>query len=466
MTVTDAEARTPDATATTPDARWLEDNFAPLPYEVTAYALEVTGAIPPALAGRYLRSGPNPVGADPTNHHWFLGDGMVHGVELRDGGANWYRNRWVTSPEQAARAGRPPVPMVADQVFGGSGNTNVIHHAGRIFAINELSCPYELTPELETVRQWDFGGPLPAGTSAHPKFDPATGDMHVMAYSFLEPFLRYHVISADGRVVRTDEVAVGGPIMAHDMGLTERYAIALDLPVLFSMDLVAAGRRLPYAWDPAYTPRLGFVPRDGDAADTRWVEIDPCYVFHPLNAYDDGDRVVMDVVRHPRMFSSDVSGPDDGVPTLDRWTVDPVAGTFASERIDDRAQEFPRANERLAGLRHRFGYSVHAALTDFGGRTDRSTAVLKHDMERGTTEHHDMGPGRVAGEFVFVPAADDAGEDEGWLMGYVYDRSVDRSELVILDAHDVGADPVARVHLPTRVPAGFHGNWIPDRALS
>ena len=462
MTITDPARST--AADPAPGSRWLEGNFGPVGVETTAYDLEVTGAIPPALAGRYVRSGPNPVGADPANHHWFLGDGMVHGVELRDGRANWYRNRWVVSPEQAARAGRPPVEMVPDQLFGGSGNTNVIHHAGRMFAINELSCPYELTPELETVRQWDFGGPLPAGTTAHPKFDPDTGDMHVMAYSFVEPYLRYHVISAAGAVTHTEEVAVGGPVMVHDMGLTQRWAIALDLPVVFSMDLAASGRRLPYAWDPDYTPRLGFVPRDGSGA-TRWVEVDPCYVFHPLNAYDDGSTVVIDLVRHPKMFASELTGPNEGVPTMERWVIDPEAGTWSATTLDDRPQEFPRADERLASRRHRFGYAVHTALTDMGGTTDAATGVLKYDVERGTVEEHSMGSGRVVGEVVFVPAADDAGEDDGWLVGYVYDRATDRSELVILDAHDIGADPVARVHLPTRVPAGFHGNWIPDRAL-
>ena len=453
--------------------RYLQGNFAPVADEITATDLEVVGAIPEALAGRYVRTGPNPVGHPDESHHWFLGDGMVHGVDLHDGEARWYRNRWVRSAEIAAMQGVPEVPAPeSGGMFGGSGNTNVVHHAGRIWAINELSLPYELSPELDTLRRWDFGGPLPAGTTAHPKFDPATGEMHVMAYNFVEPYLWYHVIDADGRLVRSVPVEVGGPVMVHDMGLTETRAVVFDLPVVFDVDAAMSGVRFPYAWDDGYTPRVGLVPRSATSAEdaaagTIWTEVDPCYVFHPLNGYDAEDgTVVIDVVRHPSMFRTVKNGPDEGAPVLERWVIDPVAGKVATELLDDRAQEFPRADERLAGLPHRFGYSLGAALNDFGGQTDEHTSVLKHDVVAGTTEVHDLGAGRVGGEFVFVPADDaKSGEDEGWLMGYVYDRSTDTSDLVILDAHDFGADPVATVKLPRRVPAGFHGNWIPDRAL-
>jgi carotenoid cleavage oxygenase len=446
--------------------RYLEGNFAPVPFEATAYALDVTGTLPPGLSGRYVRTGPNPIAADPANHHWFVGDGMVHGVRLDGGTAGWYRNRWVRSPEVAAWSGQPPVPSAGGGLFPGSGNTNVVHHAGMLLAINELSSPYELSPELETRRQIDFGGPLPAGINAHPKFDPDTGEMHVMAYSFVEPFLRYHVIDATGQLVRSEELAVGGPIMVHDMALTETQVLVLDLPVVFDLDLAMAGKSLPYRWDDDYTPRVGLMPRAGSATDTVWIEVDPCYVYHPLNAYDDGGRVVVDLVVHPAMFRVDQTGPNEGVPTLERWTLDPAAGTARREQVDARPQEFPRADERLATKRHRYGYTTHARLTDFDGSGDEAAGVLKVDFESGAVEAHTFAPGRVPGEFVFVPATEGAGEDEGWLLGYVYDRTVDRSELVVLDATDVTAEPVARVHLPVRVPAGFHGNWIPDRAFA
>jgi carotenoid cleavage dioxygenase len=449
--------------------RYLEGNFRPVSDEITVTDLEVVGSIPAALAGRYVRTGPNPIEVpDPATHHWFVGDGMVHGVDLHDGAALWYRNRWVRSPEAAAHLGVPEVPRPAEGgMFSGSGNTNVVHHAGSIWAINELSLPYELSTELDTVRQWDFGGSLPAGTTAHPKFDPVTGEMHFMAYNFVEPYLWYHVVDVGGHLVRSESIDVAGPVMVHDMGLTRSQVVAFDLPVVFNLERAMAGIPLPYEWDDDYVPRVGLMPRAGTAADTVWIEVDPCYVFHSLNAYDEDDgTVVIDLVRHPSMFRSVKNGPDEGTPVLERWVIDPAGGKVSTEVLDDHAQEFPRADERLAALPHRYGYSTGASLNDFGGETDDHTFVLKHDVVAGTTEEFDVGAGRVAGEFVFVPADDaTSGEDEGWLISYVYDRATDTSDLVILDAHDFGSDPVAVVKLPRRVPAGFHGNWIPDRAV-
>ncbi len=446
-------------------SRYQQGNFAPVELEISAYDLEVEGALPPDLAGRYVRTGPNPIDAHGPVDHWFVGDGMVHGVRLEDGQAKWYRNRYVQSAAASQWKGVPEVGGPSNGLDG-SGNTNVVHHAGRIVALNEVTMPYELTPELETVARIDFGGPLPAGLTAHPKFDPDTGEMHVMAYFFTEPYLRYHVIDAAGRLIRTEEIDVGGPVMVHDMGLTESSVIVFDLPVVFDMELAAAGRRLPYRWDADYNARVGVMPRNGTASDTRWIEIDPCYVFHPLNAYDDGTNVVIDVVRYDTMFAVDLDGPTDTTQTFDRWTIDPAAGKVLTDRLDDRPQEFPRADERLASKRHRFGYALGGVLGELDGGMERSTAVLKHDLQTGETEELPLGPGRIGGEFVFVPAADDAGEDDGWLLGYVYDSATDKSELLVLDAHDLGSGPVARVALPVRVPAGFHGNWIPDTALA
>jgi carotenoid cleavage dioxygenase len=210
---------------------------------------------------------------------------------------------------------------------------------------------------------------------------------------------------------------------------------------------------LPYRWDDRHPARIGIFRRDGDGTDVRWVDVEPCYVFHPLNAYEDGEAIVLDVVRHPRMFDAVTIGPAEGPPTLDRWTVDLAAGKVREERIDDRPQEFPRVDDRLVGRRHRYGYSVGFAAAESGD------AVLRHDRVSGERQLRAFGAGMRAGEFTFVPSAPDSAEDDGVLVGYVTDLPADRTDLVVLDAQTL-AD-VARVHLPVRVPAGFHGNWIP-----
>jgi len=209
-------------------------------------------------------------------------------------------------------------------------------------------------------------------------------------------------------------------------------------------------------------PRRG--ERPGPAGDVVWIDVDPCYVFHPLNAFDDGDAVVVDVVRHPSMFAIVTDGPMDGPPRMERWVLDPVAG-FSATVLDDRPQEFPRIDDRLTGRRHRFGWAAGASVADLG-TTDATTegAVLKYDLAAGTVHSTGLGPGRVGGEFVFVPEAPGSGEDEGWLLGYVADLATGTSELVVLDAQSMATQ--ARVRIPRRIPAGFHGNWIPDSALA
>ena len=218
----------------------------------------------------------------------------------------------------------------------------------------------------------------------------------------------------------------------------------------------AAGGVLPYSWDPGYPARIGLLPRDGEGSDVRWFEIDPCYVFHTLNAYEEGDTVVVDVVRHDRMFATDRTGPNEGPATLTRFVLDVTSGTVRQSGYDERSQEFPRIDERRTGRRHRFGYAIGLTGPAPGD------AVLKHDLTSGTTQTRGLGAGRQASEFCFVPRPGGTAEDDGVLMGYVHDRAEGLSELRVLEAATL--EDVASVHLPGRVPAGFHGNWAPAGA--
>lgn len=439
---------------------YLAGNFGPVEEEVTAFDLEVTGEIPKSLEGRLLRIGPNPIDADPKNHHWFLGSGMVHGLRMRDGKALWYRNRYVVDDNVAEAKELPPVsgPDRAVEIGGGTANTNIIQHAGQTLAIVEAgNLPVELTYELETVRRSDFDGTLPGGLSAHPHLDPDTGELHAAVYSPMKQEIQYVVVGTDGRVRKTVEVPVPGSPMVHDCMITKNYFILLDLPVVLDGDVIEAGHSFPYKWHPEYGARVGLLPREGMAEDVTWHEVDPCYVFHPMNGYEDDDgRVVLDVIRHSEMFASDMRGPNDGTSTLDRWLIDPTGGPVKESRLDDRSQEFPRFDERLTGKPYRFGYTagLGAGLSLEG--------LKKHDLVSGTSQIHTEGKHRIFLEPVFVPESPDAGEDEGWVMAYVYDQTTEKSDVVILHAQDFAAPPIATIHLPQRVPFGFHGNWMPD----
>ena len=438
---------------------FLSGNFAPVADEHTAEDLRVTGRIPEQLEGRLLRIGPNPIAPDPANYHWFLGNGMVHGVALRGGRAAWYRSRFVRDDEVVAAKGWPPVagPQRADLLGGGLANTNVISHAGKTLAIVEGgNLPVELSSDLETLRRSDFAGTLPGGFSAHPKRDPDTGELHAAVYRVGAEQIQYVVVGADGRVRKTVDVPVPGSPMVHDCAITKNYFVLLDLPVVLDPGALEQGIRA-YAWRPQYGARVGLLPRDGGAADVIWRELEPCFVFHPLNAFEDGDgRVVVDVVRHPQTFASERDQTGNGPPTLDRWTIDPRGGPVKEERLDDRPQEFPRHDERRVGKPHRYGYAIQI------GAGFRFEALLKHDLREGRTERHEEGPARAFMEPVFVPRSPDADEDDGWVLAYTYDADANRSDVVILEARDFSAAPVATIHLPVRVPFGFHGNWIPD----
>ena len=445
---------------------YLEGNFAPIDHETTAFDLPVTGTLPEELDGRYLRIGPNPVGpVDPATHHWFTGTGMVHGVRLRGGKADWYRSRYVRSDRVTEAMGWPTVPGPRHGMGDGTANTNVIEHAGRTLAIVEAGgLPVALTSELDTVERTDFDATLPGSFTAHPKRDPATGELHAVVYYWEWDFIQYVVVGVDGRVRRTVDVPVPGKPMVHDCAITQTQVVLLDLPCHFDLELALEGRPFPYRWNEAFAARVGLLPRDGAAADVRWCDLEePGYGFHPLNAYDaDDGTVVLDVVRHPAMFRTDFNGPAEGPTRLERWVCDPASGKVHADVLSDVSQEFPRHDERLLGRRHRYGYGAAFEPDPAGGI--RLGSLLKHDVERVTTEVHDVGPARAAMEPVFVPRHVDAAEDEGWVLIYVHDAQRDACDVVVLDAQDFAGEPVATVHLPVRVPFGFHGNWVPSQA--
>jgi carotenoid cleavage dioxygenase len=270
-------------------------------------------------------------------------------------------------------------------------------------------------------------------------------------------------------VTRTTDIPVPDGPMMHDFALTGKYVVLLDLPVTFSLNAVTQGKELPYVWNADHPARAGLLPRDGSSA-VQWIGIDPCWVFHCLNAYDTDDgKILVDLCQYNAGFDVSTLWAAHGPVTLDRWTIDPAAGTVRQQRLDDRGQEFPRVDDRIISKPHRYGYSavigeITRAITvagDFGDDAF-SNAILRHDLAKGTVEAHEFGRDATVGEAVFAPAAPDAAEDDGYVMTFVHNPDRGAADLVILAAQDFTADPVARVHLPARIPLGFHGNWIPD----
>ncbi|MGR9090811.1 MAG: carotenoid oxygenase family protein [Gammaproteobacteria bacterium] len=444
---------------------YLSGNFAPVAEEITATDLEVTGELPTELNGRYLRNGPNPV-TRPKDHtyHWFIGDGMVHGIRLAGGRAEWYRNRYVGSADVAKAKGLPDISGPNWNKNGHGPNTNVAGFAGTTWATVEAGgCPVELTFELDTVGRNDFYGTLPGGFTAHPKFDPATRELHAMAYAWAEwrDHIQYLVLGNDGRVKRALDIPLPGMSMVHDMSLTGRYAVVFDQPVTVSMKL-AVMSRFPFRWDPDYGNRVGLLPRDGAARDIIWIDVPLGYSYHPMNAFDapNGD-VVIDLCVYERMFDADRAGPfGDAFASLERWNLSPANRSVSVQVVDERPNEFPRHRESLSTQAYRFGYTVSPSREAGTG-----WPTLKHDLTTGERWTFDHGPGRAAGEAVFVPKAGGTAEDDGWLLTYVHDLRGESAEFVVMDASDFARGYVAQVKLPQRIPFGFHGNWVSDDSV-
>jgi carotenoid cleavage oxygenase len=436
--------------------------FRPVTGECTAADLPIEGALPPELDGLFARNSFTPFPGKPLPPHLFFADGLLHGLRLQGGQAKWFRNRWVVTEAVAAACGQPAPSGPPDIRWApiNPANTHIIHHGGHFLALCEIGLPYAMTSELETIGRFDFAGRLKTNMTAHPRLDPETGDLHFFAYGPKPPFVHYHRADAAGALVRTEVIDVRGPTIMHDFITTKRYAVFFDLPLLFAPPAGPPGG-LPFAWNPEYGARIGLYPLESGGR-TRWFDIEPCYVLHFLNAFDDGEAVVVRGVTRDISYVLGTRAPNEGSIVLQEWRIDLASGRVSTAILSDRRADFPRMDERRLGRPHRYGYGVEVpGGSDWAVRGD----LFKYDLSTGAVIAHAFGPRAKASEPVFVPAAHDAGEDEGWVMSFVYDDVKDTSFVAVLDAQAFAGPLVARIPLPQRVPYGAHGSWIDGRVL-
>jgi carotenoid cleavage dioxygenase len=456
---------------------YLAGNYAPQLEEITARDLAVVGRLPDDLVGVFVRNGSNPRFAPKGRYHWFDGDGMLHAVHF-DGGRATYRNRFVRTRGLAAEreAGEalwtglaePPDFANPRGPFKDTANTDLVYHAGELLALWWLGGkPHVIAlPSLATCGIEKYDGLLGKGMCAHPKVDPVTGEMMFIDYGPLPPFLSYGVVSREGKLVHKVPIDLPGPRLQHDIAITERFTVLLDLPMYFDPNKLAEGRTVPrfYRDQPS---RFGLIPRFGSNADVRWFEASPSYVYHTVNAWEEGERVVLVGCKIENPLARDATNPATEMPlptigmlqldpVFHRWTFDLATGATKEEQLDDRLAEFPRMDNRALGRRSRFSYHqriVSAPTLWFDG-------VIKYDLERGTSQSHEYPKGWYGGETAFCPRVGATAEDDGYLCTFVANEATGESELYVLDARNLADKPLARVRVPQRVPTGYHTWWV------
>ena len=450
--------------------------YAPFLGELDAPDLVVDGALPAGLTGTFYRNGPNPAYPvrDGDRYHAFDGDGMIYAVKIGGGRASM-RNRWVQTPklkaEQAAGKrlfgvfGNPRFtdPSVNFMDYN-TANTHIWPHGGRLYALMEGCPPVAIDPDsLATLGSETFGGAAAGPFTAHPKTCPDSGDLHAFGYSAKGPAstaIRYNVLDRAGVAKHTAFFEQPYASMMHDFMMTESHVVFPVMPVTMDMGRAMAGKPMA-AWEPGRAAHFGVMPRGGTAADLRWIDSDPRFMFHSANSYQAGDDIVIDVAgsaRAPLMPDADgnLPGHDESRFTLKRWIVSP--GGVREEAIDTMDVQFPRIDDRFQGKRYTAAF-VNGTLRPTSGRVDGFDMVARIDVDSGARDGFDAGEGAFLGEPVFVARPGSTAEGDGWLLVLKWDSGTNESALLVIDATAVGAGPVAVVHMPARVPGGFHCHW-------
>ena len=460
---------------------YLNGAWTPLHEEADAWDLEVIeGAIPTDIDGVYIRNTENQIHQPLGRFHPFDGDGMLHQIDFKDGRAN-YRNRWIRTrglrAEQEAGGsiwgGLMDGPGVSKRPgFGAHGglkdtaSTDVVVHGGKVVAtFYQCGEAYLLDPEtLEQigVAPW---APLD-GVSAHTKIDERTGELMFFNYSVHAPYMHYGVVDAAGRLETYIPVPVPGPRLPHDMTFSERYSIVNDLPVFWDADLLAKGIHAVRLHQ-GLPSRFGVIPRHGRTEDIRWFDAEPCYILHFLNAYEDGDELVMDAYFPENPTPRPAKGAPDGYgmlmafldeysfqPKLHRWRFNLKTGQTTEGHLDDRVLEFGMFNQRYAGRPYRYAYSTVAKPGWF-----LFTGFVKHDLETGESWRADLPDGRYGSEAPFVPRIGAVDEDDGYLVSFIIDENAGTSECVLIDCKRFEDGPVVRIALPHKICSGTHAVW-------
>ncbi|XP_049389173.1 carotenoid 9,10(9',10')-cleavage dioxygenase 1 isoform X2 [Solanum stenotomum] len=488
---------------------YLQGNFAPTDETPPLNDLVVQGHLPECLNGEFVRVGPNPKFAPVAGYHWFDGDGMIHGLRIKDGKAT-YVSRYVRTSrlKQEEFFGGAKFMKVGDLkgLFGlftvymqmlrtklkvldisygnSTANTALVYHHGKLLALSEADKPYALQVledgDLQTLGMLDYDKRLTHSFTAHPKVDPVTGEMFTFGYAHTPPYITYRVISKDGIMQDPVPITIPEPIMMHDFAITENYAIIMDLPLCFRPKEMVKNNKLAFTFDATKKARFGVLPRyANNEALIRWFELPNCFIFHNANAWEEGDEVVLITCRLMNPDLDMVNGAvkeklENFCNELYEMRFNMKSGAASQKKLSESAVDFPRINENYTGRKQRYVYGT--TLNSIA----KVTGVIKFDLhaepETGKSQLEvggnvqgifDLGPGRFGSEAVFVPSqpGTECEEDDGYLIFFIHDENTGKSAVNVIDAKTMSMEPVALVELPKRVPYGFHALFVTEEQI-
>jgi len=306
------------------------------------------------------------------------------------------------------------------------------------------------------------------GISAHPKLDENTGELLFFNYSTHAPYMHYGVVGPDNKLKHYIPIPVPGPRLPHDMAFTKNYSIIADLPLFWDADILAKGRHAARFHRDIPT-RFAIVPRYGQPEDIRWFEAEPTYVLHWMNAWEEGDEIVLDgyFQEDPAPKPLEAPGGDPRLgqlmayldensfkPKLHRWRFNLKTGAVSESHLDDRLLEFGSFNQMYGGEKSRYLYSTFTKPGWF-----LFEGLVKHDFETGKSETLNFGEGRFGSEAPFAPRVGARSEDDGYIVSFITDMVENRSECVLIDAQNIADGPVCRIILPHRISSGTHACW-------
>ncbi|KAJ3673008.1 hypothetical protein LUZ60_006382 [Juncus effusus] len=489
---------------------YLSGNFAPVKEETPPCAdLPVRGVLPECLNGEFVRVGPNPKFVPVSGYHWFDGDGMIHGMRIKDGKAT-YVSRYVKTSrlKQEEHFGTAKFMKIGDLkgMFGlfmihmqliraklkvldmsfgyGTGNTALVYHQGKLLALSEADKPYVVKVledgDLQTLGLLDYDKRLKHSFTAHPKVDPFTDEMFTFGYSHEPPYVTYRVIDKEGKMSDPVPINIPAPVMMHDFAITENYSIFMDLPLYFRPKDMVKGK-LIFTFDNTVKARFGILARYAKTdKDIRWFELPNCFIFHNANAWEEGEEVVLITCRLQNPDLDQVNGQtkdklEDFTNELYEMRFNMKTGEASQKQLSVSAVDFPRINENYTGRKQRY---VYGTILD---EIAKVKGIIKFDLHAQPEQSKeklekggnimgifDLGTGRYGSEAVFVPRqpGGTGEEDDGYLIFFVHDENTGKSEVNVIDAKTMSSEPVAVVELPNRVPYGFHAFFVNEEQLS